>query len=48
MDVKKVKAYNIFILGIVFMLIFTGFNTMTGIQVSTVSPGGSKAVFKRQ
>ena len=31
-DVETVKAFNILILGVVFMFIFTGFNTMTGIQ----------------
>ena len=36
METKKVKVFNIFILGLVFMLIFTGFNTMTGIQVKEI------------
>ena len=37
MKVENVKSLNIFILGLVFMFIFTGFNTMTGIQVRQVS-----------
>jgi len=32
METSTVKNYNIFILGIAFMFVFTGFNTMSGIQ----------------
>jgi len=32
METVTVKNYNIFILGLAFMLVFTGFNTMSGIQ----------------
>ena len=35
LDVEKVKSFNILILGIVFMFIFAGFNTMSAIQVMT-------------
>ena len=34
METSTVKNYNIFILGIAFMFVFTGFNTMSGIQVT--------------
>ena len=33
METSTVKNYNIFVLGLAFMLVFTGFNTMSGIQV---------------
>jgi len=32
METATVKNFNIFILGLAFMLVFTGFNTMSGIQ----------------
>ena len=34
MENNTLKNYNIAILSISFMLVFTGFNTMSGIQVS--------------
>eukprot|EP00092_Neocalanus_flemingeri_P109049 GFUD01140093.1.p1 GENE.GFUD01140093.1~~GFUD01140093.1.p1 ORF type:complete len:109 (+),score=24.99 GFUD01140093.1:139-465(+) len=43
METTTVKNYNIFILGFAFMLVFTGFNTMSGIQAmifkSATTPG---------
>ena len=32
MEVNTVKNYNVFIMALAFMLVFTGFNTMSGIQ----------------
>jgi len=32
METNTIKNYNIFILGLAFMFVFTGFNTMSGIQ----------------
>lgn len=32
MEVEQVKQLNVFLLGLSFMLVFTGFNTMSGIQ----------------
>ena len=34
MEEKTTKNYNVLLLSIAFMLIFTGFNTMAGVQVS--------------
>ena len=32
MEVYRVKQFNVFMLGLCFMMVFTGFNTMGGIQ----------------
>ena len=37
MEVNTVKNYNIAIMSIAFMMVFTGFNTMSGLQVSVLS-----------
>ena len=37
MENNTLKNYNIAILSISFMLVFTGFNTMSGIQVIKMS-----------
>ena len=34
METNTIKNFNIAILSIAFMMVFTGFNTMSGIQVS--------------
>jgi len=43
METSTVKNFNIFFLGLAFMLVFTGFNTMSGIQAmifkSAITPG---------
>ena len=43
MEVNTVKNYNIAVMSIAFMLVFTGFNTMSGIQTlifkSATTPG---------
>ena len=36
MEVNTVKNYNIAIMSIAFMMVFTGFNTMSGLQVSVL------------
>jgi len=36
METSTVKNFNIFFLGLAFMLVFTGFNTMSGIQVCQI------------
>ena len=37
MEVNTVKNYNIAIMSIAFMMVFTGFNTMSGLQVCVLS-----------
>ena len=37
METSSVKNLNIFLLGLSFMLVFTGFNTMSGLQVLPLS-----------
>jgi len=52
METSTVKNYNIFVLGLAFMLVFTGFNTMSGIQAmifksaTTPNSGGYVDGFK--
>jgi len=52
METSTVKNYNIFILGLAFMMVFTGFNTMSGIQAmifksaTTEGSGGYVEGFK--
>lgn len=33
MEINTIKNYNILVMSIAFMMVFTGFNTMSGIQV---------------
>ena len=34
LSLLQVKKLNVFLLGLAFMFVFTGFNTMSGIQVT--------------
>lgn len=36
MEINTIKNYNILVMSIAFMMVFTGFNTMSGIQVIIV------------
>lgn len=42
METATVKNFNIFILGLAFMLVFTGFNTMSGIQAMIFNSATNK------
>ena len=33
MEINTIKNYNILVMSVAFMMVFTGFNTMSGIQV---------------
>ena len=51
MEVSKIKQFNVVMLGLSFMLLFTGFMTMAGIQTlvfnSAKNPdSGGKVIFK--
>merc|ERR1719430_1355206 len=43
LEIEQIKKLNVFLLGLAFMLVFTGFNTMVGIQTmifnSATTPG---------
>ena len=37
MEISTAKNYNVIVMSFAFMLVFTGFNTMSGIQVMTMT-----------